>query len=241
MPPEEVAPGIFRLGNRTVNWWAIVTPEGLTIVDAGLRGHMSQLDALLNFLDRTMEHVKAVVLTHADVDHIGVAEDLRRRGVPIYIHQLDSPAAAGELRRLPKEMLLNLWRPRLLMAGYEYARDGAMRPRFLREGRVIADGEVLPVPGDLRVLHVPGHTNGSCAFLFEESSILFTGDALVTEDPLSGKRTPTLLPRYDNEDHELALRSLEKLAATAARLVLPGHGDAWSGGVVEATTLASVG
>jgi len=115
-----------------------------------------------------------------------------------------------------------------------------LRPRFLKETRPLVDGDVLPVPGNPRVLHVPGHTKGSCALLLEESSILFTGDALVTEDPLSGRRSPTLLPSYDNQNHHQALRSLEKLSATDARLVLPGHGPPWRAGVVEATTLASV-
>jgi glyoxylase-like metal-dependent hydrolase (beta-lactamase superfamily II) len=72
----------------------------------------------------------------------------------------------------------------------------------------------------------------------EEESILFTGDALVTEDPLSGGRAPSLLPRFDNEDHEQALESLAKLAATEADLVLPGHGPEWSTGVAQAAALA---
>jgi glyoxylase-like metal-dependent hydrolase (beta-lactamase superfamily II) len=63
MAPEEVAPGIFRLGNRTVNWWAIVTPQGLTLVDAGLRRHFSQLSELLRNSGRPMDDVKAFVLT----------------------------------------------------------------------------------------------------------------------------------------------------------------------------------
>ena len=27
---DEIAPGVFRLGNRTVNWWAIAAPEGFS-------------------------------------------------------------------------------------------------------------------------------------------------------------------------------------------------------------------
>lgn len=235
---EEVAPGVFRLGNRTVNWWAVATPDGVTLVDAGLRRHFGQLEGLLQTLERPLEDVKAVVLTHADVDHIGVAENLRRKGVTIYIHESDAAAAGGNLRPLPKEALLNAWRPRAFIGAYEYARDGALRPRFVKETLPLVDGEVLPLPGSPRVIHVPGHSKGSCALLLEESSILFTGDALVTKDPLSGKRSPSLLPRFDNEDHEQALRSLEKLAATDAELVLPGHGPPWRAGVAEASSLA---
>jgi len=235
---REVAPGIFRLGNRTVNWWAIAAPDGVTLIDAGLTRHMAQLMALLKMLGLSMTDVKAVVLTHADIDHIGVAEELRRGGAPVYIHPADAAAASGDMRPLPKEALLNAWRPRALIGTYEYARDGALRPRFVKETLPLTDDEILPVPGSPRVIHVPGHSPGSCALLLEDPSVLFTGDALVTKDPLSGKRSPSLLPRFDNEDHEQALRSLEKLAETEARLVLSGHGPPWEAGVAEAANLA---
>ncbi|HWL64589.1 MAG TPA: MBL fold metallo-hydrolase [Actinomycetota bacterium] len=237
---EEVTPGVFRLGNRTVNWWVVATSDGLTVVDAGLRRHFAQLERLLEHLGRSLTDVEAVVLTHADVDHIGVAEDLRRHGVPVFIHEFDSPGARGKMRALPKEALLSFWRPQAMVATFEYARDGALRPRFVKETSAISDGDILPVPGSPRVLHVPGHSRGSCALFLEERSILFTGDALVTGDPLSGKREPTLLPKYDNVDHEQALRSLDTLSATGADLVLPGHGLPWEAGVAAAASLASV-
>ena len=237
-PADEIAPGIYRLGNRTVDWWAIETPQGITLVDAGLRGHMSQLEMLLNELGRTFKDVKAILLTHADVDHIGIAEDIRRQSIPVFIHEADEAAAKGAMRPLPKEALFSFWRPSALVATYEYARDGALKPRFLKDAQRIEDGQVLDVPGEPLVLHVPGHNPGSCAFFLADRGTLFTGDALVTADPLSGRRGPTLLPRYDNVDHDQALRSLDQLSATDAELVLPGHGDPWTGGIGAAVTAA---
>lgn len=238
MSPREVAPGIFQLGNRTVNWWAITRPEGITLVDAGLPRHVAQLQELLRDLGRGPGDIEAVVLTHADVDHIGIAESFRRRGVPVFIHPADAAASAGDMRPVPKEAILNAWRPRALVATFEYARDGALRPRFVKETSPLVDGGVLDIPGNPRVIHVPGHTPGSCALMLDDASVLFTGDALVTKDPLSGNRKPSLLPRFDNEDHELALRSLEKLAATDAELVLSGHGPPWTAGVASATSFS---
>ena len=235
---EEVAEGIYRLGNRTVNWWAVTEDEGITLVDAGLTGQMGQLTSLLTELERPITDVKAVLLTHADVDHIGVAEDLRREGAVVYIHAGDAAAARGDVRPLPMRSLLSLWRPSALTAIYEYARDGALKPRFLRETVTAEDGELLPVPGKPRLLHVPGHTAGNCAFYFEARSALFSGDALVTADAFTGKREPTLLPAYDNTDHGAALDSLRKLASIEAELVLPGHGEVWRGGVSEAVRRA---
>src|SRR5687768_2275752 len=109
MPYEEVGPGIFRLGNRTVNWWAVVRPDGVTLVDAGLPKHIAQLRSLLEHLGRSMSEVRALLLTHADLDHIGFAEQLRRDGVEVFIHESDAASAGGAFRPLPPKALLNAW------------------------------------------------------------------------------------------------------------------------------------
>ena len=228
MPFEEAGPGIFRLGNRTVNWWAVVKPEGITLIDAGLPRHLMQLEALLDRLGRPTSDVRALVLTHADLDHIGFAERLRREGIEVFIHPSDASSAAGEFRPLPKQALLNAWRPRMLVGAFEYARDGVLGSRPVSNTKPLADGVRLAIPGKPLVLHVPGHSPGSCALLFEDYGALFTGDALVTLDPLSGKRGPGLLPDYDNLDQQQALESLQRLLETDADLVLPGHGAEWN-------------
>ena len=49
---------------------------------------------------------------------------------------------------------------------------------------------------------------------------------------------PQLHPRFMNDDHELALVSLAKIAPVKARWVLPAHGLPWEGSPQQAVKLA---
>jgi glyoxylase-like metal-dependent hydrolase (beta-lactamase superfamily II) len=72
----------------------------------------------------------------------------------------------------------------------------------------------------------------------EDRGVLIVGDALATIDLVSGESGPRLLPRFANDDYELALVSLEKLELVKARWVLPGHGLPWQGSPQQAVKLA---
>ena len=100
------------------------------------------------------------------------------------------------------------------------------------------DGEVLDVPSRPRVVHAPGHTAGNVALYVESRGVLFSGDALVTRNPLTGRVGPQIMPSGFNHDTQQALSSLQALLGVAATTVLPGHGEPWTGGTAEAVRLA---
>jgi glyoxylase-like metal-dependent hydrolase (beta-lactamase superfamily II) len=122
-----------------------------------------------------------------------------------------------------------------------YLAKGVIRTPPVAKLDELADGEVLDVPGSPRVVHAPGHTPGSCALLLEDRSLLFSGDALVTLDVVTGPRGrqgPQIVRGPFAEDTDLAVESLGALAATNARSVLPGHGEPWPHGVKSAVEMA---
>lgn len=87
---------LHRIGNDIVAAYLVITPEGVTVIDAGLSGHWSELLAELTEAGRTLDDVKGVILTHGDSDHVGFAERLRRdHGVPVYVHPRDAGRAMG--------------------------------------------------------------------------------------------------------------------------------------------------
>ncbi|TMK69309.1 MAG: MBL fold metallo-hydrolase, partial [Actinobacteria bacterium] len=90
----------------------------------------------------------------------------------------------------------------------------------------------LDVPGAPRVILVPGHTPGSAALLFAGHDALFVGDAMATHSVTTGDDGPRISPF--TADPVQALASLDRLMDVRATLVLPGHGQAWSGGVAAA-------
>jgi glyoxylase-like metal-dependent hydrolase (beta-lactamase superfamily II) len=116
--------------------------------------------------------------------------------------------------------------------------NGVTRVPAIAQLNEIADGEVLDVPGSPRVVHAPGHTAGSCALFLEDRSLLFSGDALVTLDMTRGRTGPQIIRGPVTEDADLALESLDELAATNAETVLPGHGEPWPNGIRSAVDIA---
>ncbi|GAA1632504.1 MBL fold metallo-hydrolase [Leucobacter chromiireducens] len=227
----ELAPGLHRIGSDIVAAYLIVTPEGITVIDAGLPGHSRDLQRELATLHRPIGDIRAVLLTHGDSDHLGFAERLRRdHGVPTFIHPGDAERARGGPK--PKNAA-QASRLGALLGFFAYALGkGGLRTAWLRETHPIHDGETLDLPGAPRVITIPGHSPGSVAFHSPLVDAVFVGDGLTTRHVLTGHAGPQPAPFTD--DPAEALRSLERLAATQARWVLPGHGAPWNTGVAQA-------
>lgn len=242
MDHREIAPGVYGLGSEQVNWYLIEDGGRFTAVDAGLPGFARTLDPDLTRLGVRRADIAAVVLTHSDGDHTGLAPVLRETGARVLIHEADDaslrkPAPKGGDASVPK-VLGNLWRPSALrILGHQLKHGGAKLPR-IEGAETYADGDVLDVPGRLRAIHTPGHTLGHCALLAESRGVLFAGDALIDHPLVTKGRGPQTMPRYTNIDSRQALASLDALETVEADFVLFGHGEPWRGGVRAAVASA---
>lgn len=233
LTPVEVAPRVYRLGSKVVNWYLVEDGGRLTAVDAGLPGFGAHLEADLRTLGRRVEDVHAVVLTHSDSDHTGLVPKLREAGARVMIHEADEqtlrePAPKGGDGR-PARMAALMWRPRFWRFMGHMARGGGGHPARIDGARTLADGEILDVPGSPRVVHTPGHTAGHSALLLEDRGVLFVGDALCTVNPLTGRSGPRVMP-FGNLSDDTSLASLAAIEGLEAGVLLPGHGQPWHGG-----------
>ena len=230
----EVAPGVFRLGTETVNWYLVKDGDSLTAIDAGLPGYRRMLDPDLR--------VEAVVLTHSDSDHTGLASLFRERGARVLIHSADTAALAKPGPKsgdaAPKHLLRQMWRPGMLRFMGHMVRYGGGRPPRIDGPETFGDGDVLDVPGRPKVIHTPGHTAGHSSILLGERGVLFAGDAVSTWNPVTGARAVGLMPPFTNEDNGTAVASLDAVGAADAGLLLPGHGDPWHGSMAVAAAQA---
>ncbi|WP_159606579.1 MBL fold metallo-hydrolase [Agromyces humi] len=227
----QLAPSLHRIGNDVVAVYLVDTPEGVTVIDAGLAGQWKEFTTELAGMGRSVDDVRGVVLTHGDSDHIGFAERLRRdHGVPIFVHEADAARARGEVSTKPEWGHMKIG----ATAGFLWyaLRKNGLRTTPVAEVVDVHDGDVLDLPGAPRVIGMPGHSPGSIAIHVPAVDAVFVGDALTTRHVLTGERGPQPAP-FTDDPHE-AIASLQRLVGLGATWVLPGHGTPWNGGVDEA-------
>jgi len=236
----DVAPGVHLVVDHYVNWYLVEADDGLTVVDAGLPRSWSLLGDALRAIGRDHGDLRAVVLTHAHFDHVGIAERLRSGlNMPVHCHEEDAWLSRHPLRyEWERSPLAYFGNPDVLRIFGSFLRAGAAFTPGIAEVRTFGDSETLQVPGRPRVVATPGHTLGHVALHLPDRDVLIAGDALVTLDPYTGRTGPRLVSRAATADSARARASLDRIAATDARTLLPGHGQPWSDGVGRAAELA---
>jgi glyoxylase-like metal-dependent hydrolase (beta-lactamase superfamily II) len=172
------------------------TSREALVVDPG-----DNIPEILEVVARHRLRVTAIVITHAHIDHIGGAEQLKAAtGAPVYMNREDAPLA----ERLD------------MQAVWVGLNAPPVRPEIdvaVREGDVLKVGVT-----EFNVLHTPGHTPGSISLWIPAEAKLVAGDTLFRD---SIGRTD--LPGGDGRK---ILRSIRDkfLPLPPETLVIPGHG-----------------
>ena len=176
------------------NCYLVYAPDGqCVVVDPG------DCDEDINQeIDRLELQPLAIFCTHAHFDHVGAAAMIaRKHKIPIYLHEADFTL--------------------LKYANAYKAAFGAGKPmpvthidQALQGGENLKFGDI-----DVKVHHLPGHTDGSCCFLI--NGMLFSGDIVFQNkvgdaDRLHGSET----------DLSASIETLK--AMKYDEVVFPGHG-----------------
>ncbi|MEE2894372.1 MAG: MBL fold metallo-hydrolase [Planctomycetota bacterium] len=164
------------------------------IIDCGDRP-----EPLVEAIERSGRTPAGIVLTHCHHDHIaGIDRVLGRFGpMPIRCHHLESA--------WNQEPMLNL--SALL----------GMPSTATPPDECFEEGDECLLGAGWRILHLPGHSPGSSAFLHEGSRTLVAGDTL-----FAGSMGRVDFPTSDPEAMRTSLRRLLELPDDVR--VLPGHG-----------------
>jgi len=232
----EVADGVYQLCSTMTNMYLIEGDGGLTLVDAGLPSHMELLKSGLERIGADIADIEAVILTHLDPDHIGLAEPLRKEGIPVWVPEDGYETALEGIGKPPLRTFLHFWRPAFVRLVRAWMQDGMGDEEPLTEANTFTEGQVLDIPGRPEVIYTPGHREVHCSFWLPDSRILFGGDALLTFDIMSGKAVnpePVRGGNFFNFDAGQQQDSARKLATLGQVTLLPGHIDPWEGDLRE--------
>ena len=165
------------------------------VIDPG-----DDVDDVLEIVRRHNLQVKQIVITHAHIDHVGGAMKLRAAtGAPILLNQNDSAL--------------------LKLLDLQATWVGMASPGEVKIDQSIGPSDTVNT-GSLsaKVLHTPGHTEGSICLYFAAQKKLIAGDTL-----FAGSIGRTDLP---GGSMKKIMNSLQEkiLALPDETVVVPGHG-----------------
>ena len=257
----EVAPGVHRLelplgihGVMTVSAYLLAGDGADTLVDCGVAAAATEdgdpgpdgtaaLEAALTACGSGFELIQRIVVTHAHIDHFGLAgEVVRRSGGALWMHrrtELDlakygEPDEAVDRREL---MLADhgLFGPQLTETSRGLCDWLPVMPSIGRPSTLLDGGERFVV-GDRtwEVLHTPGHSWGHVCLWSAADRLLCSGDHLlkVASPPVTFERG------FDADPMGSYLASLERVRLLDPALTLPGHGPPFPDGARRAASIS---
>ncbi|MDY6912700.1 MAG: MBL fold metallo-hydrolase [Chloroflexota bacterium] len=208
----EIAPDVYQLRLRRANVTVLIGDE-ITVIDTGIPGSDKWIIKFLGQLGHSPDKVKQIIITHHHIDHIGGLAKLKKKtGASVLAHRFDMPYINGE-KRQPNPfyhgpMSFLLWPVTLIPS---------TRPAPV--DIILEEGDELNAAGRLKVIHLPGHTQGSIALFSEEKKILIAGDAL---NRRGGKLS--FPPRNFTFDPDQAKDSTKKITGLEFDVLCFGHG-----------------
>jgi glyoxylase-like metal-dependent hydrolase (beta-lactamase superfamily II) len=252
----EVAPGVHRLalplgihGVSTVSAYLLHDSgdSGDTLVDCGIaRGPdgTGVLAAALGGAGSALDRVARLVVTHAHIDHFGLAgEVVRRGGGELWMHRrtdLDLAKYADPDEAVDRRTIMladhGLYGPELTETSAGLLDWMPVMPSIGKPTRLLDGGETLSAGGRTwEVVHTPGHSPGHICLWNSDDRLLCSGDHVlqVVSPPVTFERG------FDPDPMGSYLASLERVAALAPDLVLPGHGPPFRDGARRAAAIAA--
>jgi glyoxylase-like metal-dependent hydrolase (beta-lactamase superfamily II) len=231
---------VHLVQGRAVNWLIVADDAGVMLIDAGYPGDRGHVMASLAALGHRPDELRAVLLTHAHVDHLGSAIWLAKtHGTQVYCHADEVGHARREYEHhaSARDVAANLWRPSVAIWSARMVRLGGLSREGIPTARPLTAEITARLPGRPQVIPTPGHTMGHCSYLVD--GVLASGDALVTGHAVLPEKGPQLLPELASHNQEGCLRSLAMLASLDTEALAPGHGDLWRGPIRDAAEAAA--
>src|SRR5258708_8760406 len=197
--PFCIVGNVYYVGTYDLACYLIVTPKGNILINTGLVASASTIKENIEALGFTLTDTKILLTTQAHFDHVA--------------------AMAFIKKRTDAKMMVDDGDAGVVMDGgssdYELGKNGrTFEP--VTVDRLLKNGDTITL-GNMRLvmLHHPGHTKGSCSFLFDVKDEHKTYKVLIANMPtiVTDKKFSDI-PSYPNiaKDYAYTLDAMKKLS-----------------------------
>ena len=149
-PPFRIAANLYYVGSEELACYLITTPDGDVLVNTGVAGSDTMIRRHVEALGFHLSDIKILLTNQAHFDHVGgMAEIKNRTKARFMVDKGDAEVVAD--------------------GGNSDFIFGGKGPLFepIKADRLLQDLDTVRLGSmEILVLHHPGHTKGSCSFLF---------------------------------------------------------------------------
>jgi len=198
--PYQVWQDVYAIGGQDITSPSdccvyLVDCGDLVLVDCGVGDSFDQLVDNITALGFNPSRLKAIIITHAHIDHIGALADFQQNyGVSLIAHELDAPAIETG-KGTGAEFYQTTYQPCRIDTRISQPETSLTFGRY-----------------ELHLIHIPGHTPGSLAVYVDMGKrVLFGQD-------IHGPYIPSW-----GADPAQAAASLQKLLDLKADILCEGH------------------
>jgi Zn-dependent hydrolases, including glyoxylases len=196
--PFRIAGNLYYVGTYDLASYLIVTNKGNILINTGLTDSLPIIKDNIKKLGFKYQDIKILLLTQAHYDHLGAMADLKKEtGAKLYVDQAD----ADVLKSGGK-------------SDYEMGKYGVtfkpVNPDF-----ILKDKDLVTLGNTkLMMLHHPGHTKGSCSYVFETKDNKRNYKVLIANMPtiiIDKKFSEVTTYPTIAKDYEYTLNAMKKL------------------------------
>ena len=204
-----VFPGVIEMNHQAgwrigCNVYLVYDDRDWALIDIGYEESVDEIIEMIRQMDFPLSQCRALVATHADVDHIqGLAKAKSILKAPVLAH----PQAVESLETGDK----------IKTFAEIAAQNVHMEMPVVKIDRTVVDGDLIEIGSrKLEVWHTPGHTDSQLAFRLD--NLLLSGDNIYRDGSVGA------IDAHHGSDIPAFNTSLERIAKSDVEWLLPSHG-----------------
>lgn len=198
-PSFQIAGNLYYVGTYELACYLITTPKGHILINTGLADSAPLIKANIEALGFKFADVRTLLTTQAHFDHMGAMAAIKKQtGAKMMVDYGDAPIVADGGRS-------------------DYSTGGSISNYApVQVDRILHNGDIIKL-GDMQLvmLHHPGHTKGSCSFLFKVKDQKRSYRVLIANMPtIVTDKKFSEIPGYPNiaKDYAYTLDAMKKLS-----------------------------